>query len=337
MTVVADLSPPVLLPPAASSLQFDATVPRRLVHRAAVAETFLTDAAEADEDRFVVAAQLPRSHSLFNDGPAQYHDLLILAEVVRQAGTLLSHRFYDVAEGTIFPLRRAQIEIDDIQGLATAHTASDMVADVRISDLQRYGGVLTSMTLRAQLIVGGRRIGSATGAMNFVSPTGYSALRGSRPPGDSGPALEAPRTAPRRVGRHDVRNVVVSEPRPGSSAGRYSCAIIADTGHPAFFDHPQDHLPGMLLLEAYRQTALLAAADACAWAPESLLVVACDATFARYAELDLECRCSATVGEPVLPRRGAAWVPVSLEIAQRGKTLSEAIVRVADARATDGR
>ena len=60
------------------------------------------------------------------------------------------------------------------------------------------------------------------------------------------------------------------------------------------------------------------------------LVVACDAAFSRYAELDLEARCSASVGEPVLPHRGDAWVPVSLKISQQGATLSEATVRVAD-------
>jgi hypothetical protein len=107
---------------------------------------------------------------------------------------------------------------------------------------------------------------------------------------------------------------------------------VADTSHPAYFDHPQDHLPGMVLLEAYRQVALLAVADACAWAPESLMVVACDARFSRYAELELESRCSASVGEPVLPRRGAPFVAVSLKISQQGATLSTARVRVADTR-----
>lgn len=333
MTVVADLSPSVPLPPAATSLRFDATVPRRLVHRAAVAETFLTDAAEVSENRYVVAAQLPRSHILFNDGAGQYHDLLLLAEVVRQAGTLLSHRFYGVLEGFVFPLRRAQIELTDLDALATVHAATDMVADVRISDQERQGGTLSGMAIRADVVIGGRRIGSASGAMHFVSPTGYETLRGKRSSASDVAALAAARRAePLRVGRRDARNVVVGMLRPALRDEPYSCRIVADTGHPAFFDHPQDHLPGMLLLESYRQVALLAVADACAWAPESLLVVACDATFTRYAELDLESLCSARVGEPVLPRRGETWVPVSLEISQQGVTLSKADVRVADVR-----
>jgi 2-oxo-3-(phosphooxy)propyl 3-oxoalkanoate synthase len=331
MTIDLERGPAELLN-AVASLRFDATVPRRLVHRAAVAETLLTDAVKVGDDRYVVAAQLPRAHALYNDGPARYHDLLLLAEVVRQAGTLLSHRFYDVPEGFVFPLRRAQIELVELDGMATSAAASEMVAEVRIADQERQSGVLSSMSLHAELTIDGLKVGSAGGAMHFVSPSSYGTLRRNRPVADDGPApAEAGRRVePQRVGRRDVRNVVVGDVRRASEHEPYDCKIIADTRHSSFFDHPQDHVPGMLLLEAYRQFALVAAADACAWAPESLLVVACDAAFSRYAELDLEARCSASVGEPVLPHRGDAWVPVSLKISQQGATLSEATVRVAD-------
>jgi hypothetical protein len=315
---------------AAASLRFDATVPRRLVHRAAVAETFLTDAAQIDDDRYLVAAQLPRAHALYNDGPGRHHDLLLLAEVVRQAGTLVSHRFYDVPEGFVFPLRQARIELADLDAAVTSDVASEMVADVRISDQERQSGVLSSMSLTAEMLVDGRSVGSAGGAMHFMSPSSYGTLRRTRPLPDESPAAAAKRRVePQRVGRFDVRNVVVGDVRRTATA-ECDCAIVADARHPAFFDHPQDHVPGMLLLEAYRQLALVAVADACAWPSDSLLVVACDATFSRYAELDVEARCSARVGEPVLPRHGDACVPVSLKVSQQGATLSEATVRVAD-------
>jgi hypothetical protein len=187
------------------------------------------------------------------------------------------------------------------------------------------------MSLAAEMFVDGLRVGSAAGAMHFVSPSSYGALRRNRPGADDGPAAAAGRgVEPLRVGRCNARNVVVGDFRRAAATEEYECVIVPDTRHPAFFDHPQDHVPGMLLLEAYRQLALVAVAEACAWAPESLLVVACDASFSRYAELDVEARCSAAVGDPVLPRDGDAWVPVSLKVSQQGTTLSEATVRVAD-------
>jgi hypothetical protein len=332
MTVIADLGQSDGPPAGVASLRFDATVPRRLVHRASVAETFLTDAAKVGPDRYIVAAQLPRSHSMYNDGPGRYHDLLLLAEIVRQAGTLLSHRFFGVPERSVFPLRRAQIEVTELDAMATSGDASEMVADIRISDQERQAGQLSSMSLQAEMIIDGRRVGSASGAMHFVSPSSYDALRRVRPPaGDDPPTRVAVAgVEPQRVGRRDPRNVVVGELDRAVEHGALRCGVIADTSHPSFFDHPQDHIPGMLLLEAFRQTALLAVADSCAWAPTSLLVVSCDAKFSRYAELDLEAHCSASVGEPRLPRRGEAWVPVSLKVSQKGATLCDAVVRVAD-------
>jgi hypothetical protein len=306
-------------------------VPRKLVHRAAVSETFLTDAAELGPDRFLVAAQLPRAHALYNDVTAGYHDLLLLAETVRQAGTLVSHQFYGVPESAVFPLRQAQIEVTELDALASAGVASELVADVYITDQQRQSGALSSMNLRARMFLDGRAVGWAGGAMHFVSPSSYGALRRKRSLVASQTAPSAvDRATPSSVGRSDQRNVVVEDFQRPAGDGAYSCRILADSSHPAYFDHPQDHIPGMLLLEAYRQLGMLSVADACGWAPQSLLVVDCDASFSRYAELELEARCHATVGVPTLPRRGEAWVPVSLTVTQQGATLSQAQLRVAD-------
>ncbi|MCZ0971672.1 AfsA-related hotdog domain-containing protein [Streptomyces albulus] len=55
-----------------------------------------------------------------------------------------------------------------------------------------------------------------------------------------------------------------------------------NTAHPVLFDHPVDHVPGMLMVEAARQAAR-------AVAPHWSLPVALDCSFARYAELDAPC------------------------------------------------
>ena len=329
MTVLIGPDPPRHLPSEAGRLRFDATVPRKLVHRAAISETFLTDAIELGEDRYLVAAQLPRAHALYSDVSAGCHDLLVLAEAVRQAGTLLAHRFYDVPEGTIFPLRTAQIEVTDVDALNLTDTSSELVAEVQIFGQEHQGDAMSGMRLRADVYLDGRSAGSAAGAMHLVSPSGYGALRAPRRSVESPAPVTAHRPEPIGVGRSDPRNVVVGDFLSRGNAA-FSARVVADTTHPAYFDHPQDHIPGMLLLEAFRQLSLLSVAGACGWAAEGLLTVECDATFARYAELDLETLCVATVGEPVLPHRGASWVPVSLELTQAGVTLSRARVRVAD-------
>ncbi|WP_268254571.1 AfsA-related hotdog domain-containing protein, partial [Streptomyces humidus] len=56
-----------------------------------------------------------------------------------------------------------------------------------------------------------------------------------------------------------------------------------DFSHPVLFDHPADHVPGMLLLEAARQSAHAATH------PRPGLPTSLDATFTQYVELDTPC------------------------------------------------
>src|ERR1044072_9443467 len=66
------------------SVCFQQTVPRLLVHRAAVSEVFITDLQVADEQTSHIGAPWPRAHSFF--GPKmRLHDPMLLAETIRQA------------------------------------------------------------------------------------------------------------------------------------------------------------------------------------------------------------------------------------------------------------
>jgi hypothetical protein len=102
------------------------------------------------------------------------------------------------------------------------------------------------------------------GDLVFLAPEDYAALRAyhrrrnpseSAPPPAGGPALAAAAS-----GRLDQRNSVLGEPAADGSAGaatRYP--VIIDRQHPSFFDHGYDHAPGPLLVEAYRQAAIVTA------------------------------------------------------------------------------
>ncbi|MBO0821741.1 MAG: hypothetical protein J2P26_12935, partial [Nocardiopsaceae bacterium] len=65
----------------------------------------------------------------------------------------------------------------------------------------------------------------------------------------------------------------------------HQALVAADGGHPVFFDHPHDHLPGMLLLEAARQLAVARAALVSERPAAAFRLVSCAASFAGFAEL----------------------------------------------------
>ena len=77
-------------------LEVRCTVPRELVHKAAMHEVLLADSRQVDDYECVCVGQLPRAHSFHNDSTRGYHDPLTVLEAVRQAGVLFAHRHLGV-------------------------------------------------------------------------------------------------------------------------------------------------------------------------------------------------------------------------------------------------
>jgi hypothetical protein len=96
--------------------------------------------------------------------------------------------------------------------------------------------------------------------------------------------------------------------------------------NPSLFDHAQDHVPAMVLTEAARQLAVLATHAWGGAGPERTSLVALDAAFARYAELDAPLTLSA---EPV--GAGPAGWTVDVRCRQLGADVATARVTVAAA------
>ncbi|GLF99569.1 ScbA/BarX family gamma-butyrolactone biosynthesis protein [Streptomyces yaizuensis] len=257
------------------------TVPREFVHRAAIAEVFLTGWDRIGEDRFTATAQWPRAHSFFTpvDG---CHDPLLAAETIRQVGTLLAHAAYDVPLGHQFLMW--ELSYDIVPGRnAVGGTPADLELDVVCADVRRRGRRLAGMRIEVTIRSAGRVIASGSGSFDCTSPAVYRRVRGERV-GATGPRTLPPALAPAAVGRFLDTDVVLS-PTGDSRVWQ----LRAFEQHPVLFDHPVDHAPGMVLIEAARQ-----AARALHPAPaEPFLPTRMRSEFSRYAELDTPCWISA--------------------------------------------
>lgn len=263
----------------AGDLDLTAFIPRRYVHKAAQHEVLLTGLEILDEDRFAVSAQWSRSHS-FYDASHGRHDPLLVAETVRQAVPLLSHLGYDA------PLGHRQIWDHltwtvDPAALVCGNAPAEIGMRIRCSDIVRRGTRLGALSMDVELTCDDRPLGSASTRFANQAPEVYARLRG--PYADLGYALSrAPKPGasvkPVYVGRDRARDVVLTATdRPD----RFELRI--DLGHPVLFDHPVDHTPGMLLLEAARQAAHAAAYP---WSP---LITGMDIQFNQYVEYDAPC------------------------------------------------
>jgi hypothetical protein len=251
-----------------------ATVPRQLVHRAAVAETFLTGWSRTAPDRFSVSAQWPRAHGLHVSPDRSAYDPLLVVETVRQSGTLIAHTEYDVPLDHHFVLQEFEVTTFP-QHLAVASVPAELTVEVAFADVQYRGRRPVGARYTAQVLRGGERVASATRVtFTCTSEPVYRRLRGGRTPATVAPLPLPPALSPAVVGRALPADVVLA---PTDRPDRWQLRV--DTAHPVFFDHPLDHVPGMLLLEAARQA--VRARTGGTRSPVSFHI-----TFHRYAELD---------------------------------------------------
>ncbi|NUP21850.1 MAG: A-factor biosynthesis protein [Streptomyces sp.] len=249
-----------------------ATVPRQLVHRASVAETLITGGAGTDADRFTVFAQWPRAHQLHVSPDRTAYEPLLAAETVRQAGTLVAHTAYEVPLGHQFVLKELQITTRP-EHLAVGDVPAEPVVHIAVSDVEMRGSRPAGFRFDTEIRLGGERVATGHVAATWTSEAVYRRLRGGRTAAGVSALPLPPGLPPAEVDRALAADVVLA---PSGNPDRWQLRV--DTAHAVFFDHPLDHVPGMLLLEAVRQAVRARNGRK---APVSFHTV-----FHQYAELD---------------------------------------------------
>jgi hypothetical protein len=264
------------LPGAFRHLALTTTVPKEFVHRAAVAEVMLTGWKRIDDSHFTVSAQWPRGHSFFT-AVEDCHDPLIAAETIRQVGSLLAHAEFGVPLDHHFLLWELSVDVRPEQLLVGGAPAS-LELDVHCPEIKWRGRSLASLRYEVVMRRDGQVVATGRTFYSCASPAVYRRVRANRTLGGDCPKLPltAP-VAPQSVGRMSPMDVVLS---PLAEGNRWQLRM--DTRHPVLFDHPVDHVPGMVLIEAARQaTATLLGG--------SFLPLSLTSTFQRYTELDSPC------------------------------------------------
>ncbi|MFJ9250673.1 ScbA/BarX family gamma-butyrolactone biosynthesis protein [Streptomyces sp. NPDC101776] len=299
-------------------LAFVRPIPRHLVHRASVAEVYLTDAVAEGQDRFLVAAQWPRDHALYYPDGNGCVDPLLFVETIRQALVYLAHQYYEVPLTHRFVGRDMDFEITDPDLLKVGATPLPVVLEVAWAwtghrPPQRYG-----MRIEAVLTVGD--VPCARGSLRVVAVDekryGLLRRRGGLPAGPgraADRAAQAERLPAHQVGRLRAKDSVLkSAGRPGE------WDLELDLGHAILFDHPTDHVPLMVLLEGFRQLGYLQTTEGDAAVPHTLTGASMDCL--AFAELDAPIRLVMT--QHRLPADAGSPALLRVEAVQSGVLLS---------------
>ncbi|MFH9944536.1 AfsA-related hotdog domain-containing protein [Streptomyces murinus] len=308
------------------ALEFVRSVDRRLLHRRALSEVFLTDSVAVDRQRFLAGAQLPSSHAYFTDHLGHtVIDPVLLLECARQIETHGAHTHLGVDSDTKFVLQSWSMRLP---GLFTAHSGdpAELTAEVTTDRPADTTTPARSVTYGMRFLLAGEELGEACMTVGYLSSSTYSFVRSKRrgsPPVSSDDVATLPATvASADLGRANPVNALLVDPvRDGEGI---LAGIRIPTDNPSMFDHAQDHLPGMVLTEAARQAALLAGARLLDRPARATTLVGFDLGFSKFAELDTP----ATVGVvPGAEKDGIQTFHVILR--QNGDELASGTVQTA--------
>ncbi|MHA7170827.1 ScbA/BarX family gamma-butyrolactone biosynthesis protein [Arthrobacter bambusae] len=202
----------------------------------------MTDFVQSSSRRFVAGAQWPRWH-VFYGSPDGSPDSALMAETLRQAVIFLSHLCgVPLTHKFLMPHMSISVEPAVLDPLVPAQVA----VELDVKDMKLSGGQLSALTVSARFVVDGTPIGEGAAAARIVNPATYERFRGAVPPVLPGAGEDLLACAD--VGHATQRNVML-----GQSSRPSVWPLRVDPTHPIFFDHPLDHVPGMLLVEAARQ------------------------------------------------------------------------------------
>jgi 3-oxoacyl-[acyl-carrier-protein] synthase-3 len=320
-----------------SKLSFDRTVPRDLVHRRNLSELFLTDSARVDDTHFVAGAQLPAAHPYYTDhvGVAAAVDPLLVLECCRQAETHAVHEHYGAPADTKFILRSWRVRMAETGAVAHCGGPHEIALAATTSSAQWRGDVLRGQRYAIEIFLGANTIGEAWMDVAYMPGDVYDALRSrsrkTAPPSSDDFREPAPAGVPAaRVGRSDSGNVLLQSPNVEGERLHAGMRVLG--GHPSLFDHAQDHLPGMVLMEAGRQMSVMASEHFTGITPSDAAVIGLDASFSAYAELDAGT--TLTASAPQTTEDGVQTICVTFD--QHGETIAETSFAIRPAVGTRG-
>jgi hypothetical protein len=269
-------------------------VPGELVHKNATEQVFLTGGVRTGELRFLIDAVWPKVHPFYRPDEFCTYDSSLVGETLRQATYYVTHTFCDVPLFWSFILGDIEWRIVDRAAFRQSGAFVKMTVELACTHAGKWTRLRRAFRVNAVFRFRGRVCATAGLLAEAIAPRIYQSLRrrsesvdpkeetsGTTDQGDTvdtAATRSARRLAPMTVGRHRDGDVVIGDfGTPGS------WQVLVDCTHPIMFDHPLDHLPGMLLLEAGRQAGFTAT-EAIAGRPAETLL-SCRAQFTSFCEI----------------------------------------------------
>ncbi|MFI8008437.1 ScbA/BarX family gamma-butyrolactone biosynthesis protein [Streptomyces sp. NPDC086010] len=234
------------------------------------------------------------------------YDPRVLVQTIRQSGLAIAHAEYGVPLSHQTLLNSFDFTVTPGLRFSPSTESHPLTVRVSLTKQRRRGRAGSSLGLDIRILRDDAIVARADCQFAWISPVAYSRLRGDcLTAGWATWPLPDP-VAPRTVGRTTRADVVLA---PGSGPRHWQ--LRNDVDNVLMFDHPVDHVPGLVLMEAAYQ-----AAHASLY-PAALEATTVTTTFERYTEFDRPCWIEAEV----LPPTDCGEISVLVTGTQDGNTV----------------
>src|SRR5438067_1901497 len=192
-----------------------------------------------------------------------------------------------------------------------------VVTEIRVHEIERRRNNAVNRVVAEQVMsAGGEQLFHGIGAWTMQPAALFQRLRRISKTRSSPVPSEIPPyetvVRPDRF-RHIHRdNVVIFVPESKESRTEFVTFLIVDETHSYFFDHPCDHVPGMLLLEGCAQLAQSAVAKTAPVPPRKLAISAYDVNFQQFVECNVPVMLTARLN--AAERNGDCGLPTTVHI-----------------------
>lgn len=280
-------------------------LPGAFVHRTQLSEVLVTDVHPDSDSRFTGGAQWPRRHTYFGpfDEKPVTVDVAIVAETLRQATIAVFHQWLGVPIGHAFVMEALRVRVFDAERPAAG--PQNVRVTVELTDRVERRGMTTEAKSSVRMFLDGVLVAHGRGDARILPPAVFNRVRAGAASSTTAslrPAQWCPYT-----GAAPAYAVVERE---GDDL-----VLIADGTNPVYFDHPLDHVPGMVVLEGCKQAARLWLHDA-AVDIEALTLV-----FAHHLELDQR---------TLVRMRSTGSMTLDADFVQDGLVCANASLRIRD-------
>ncbi len=321
--------------------------PQHLVHRPDTREGYLLGGGHGVEHCFMLSTEMPDAHPLFNDTPASFHDLHFVAYMVRRTVKFVAGRYFRIPEDSLAVSTSTTIDVTDLAAWRRGPGSAHVVVDLRIRPVGTADGGSGALEASCLVSIGGRSCCTAQARFVFLPPGFYRDQRARGRTESLRDAVREPPTVrsagplasrqadvtlpdtvrPEAVGRTDPRNVVVGEPHliGGDSL---LLGVRYDPVDPVFFGAGVDHVPGVLVIEASRQAAVLAAGELRGFTGALCTITHWSGGFRGLAETDLPLWVTARPGPTSRDQQGRPSVTVGVDFTQGPRRIGSVTLAV---------